>query len=317
MRSASLVAPGRIEIKRVCTPQPGPGEVSIRLEGCGVCGSNLAPWEGRPWFTYPFEPGAPGHEGWGVVERLGEGVDTVKIGTRVAFIGSRSFAEFEVVPEKSVVSLPEELARKPFPGEALGCAFNVIKRCDIKPGQRVAVVGVGFLGAVLCALCAQKGASVIAISRRGFALELAKYYGAADTLPFEDKELLVQKVMERTAGRGCERVIEAVGNQEALDLATEITQERGRLIIAGYHQDGMRQVNMQLWNWRGLDVINAHERDPRIYVQGIRDAAAAVATGQLDTDPLFTHTYPLEEIGRAFEAMQKRPAGFLKALVTL
>jgi len=54
-------------------------------------------------------------------------------------------------------------------------------------------------------------------------------------------------------------VIEAAGQQWPLDLATELTRERGRLIIAGYHQDGPRQINMQLWNWRGLDVINAHE----------------------------------------------------------
>ena len=53
-------------------------------------------------------------------------------------------------------------------------------------------------------------------------------------------------------------------------------------MIAGYHQDGPRQVNMQLWNWRGLDVINAHERDPAVYVQGIREAVEAVAAGRLD-----------------------------------
>jgi hypothetical protein len=56
----------------------------------------------------------------------------------------------------------------------------------------------------------------------------------------------------------------------AADLAGELCAERGRLVIAGYHQDGMRQVNVQLWNWRGIDVINAHERDPQAYVDGMR-----------------------------------------------
>jgi threonine dehydrogenase-like Zn-dependent dehydrogenase len=112
-------------------------------------------------------------------------------------------------------------------------------------------------------------------------------------------------------------VIEAVGKQWPLDLAAELTRERGRLIIAGYHQDGPRQVNMQLWNWRGLDVINAHERDQAVYIQGIRDAVDAVASGRLDPDPLYTHTYPLDRLGEALDATRDRPDGFLKALVTL
>jgi threonine dehydrogenase-like Zn-dependent dehydrogenase len=73
---------------------------------------------------------------------------------------------------------------------------------------------------------------------------------------------------------------------------------------------------MWLWNWRGLDVINAHERDPRIYVQGIRDAVEAVASGRLDPRPLYTNSYPLDQLGEALNATRDRPDGFLKALVT-
>src|SRR6185369_17576014 len=102
-----------------------------------------------------------------------------------------------------------------------------------------------------------------------------------------DKQQAVQSVAELTQGRGCECVIEAAGKQESLDLASEITSERGRLVIAGYHQDGPRQVNMQLWNWRGLDVINAHERDPKNYVRGIRSAVEAIASGVLNPSRLY------------------------------
>ncbi|HWI41462.1 MAG TPA: L-iditol 2-dehydrogenase, partial [Verrucomicrobiae bacterium] len=93
--------------------------------------------------------------------------------------------------------------------------------------------------------------------------------------------------------------------------------ERGRLIIAGYHQDGPRSVNMQLWNWRGLDVINAHERDPRVYVEGIRLAVEEVASGRLDIAPLCTHSFPLGELGAAYRAMMERPDGFLKAMIMI
>jgi len=112
-------------------------------------------------------------------------------------------------------------------------------------------------------------------------------------------------------------VIEATGKQWPLDLAAELTRERGRLVIAGYHQDGPRQVNMQLWNWRGLDVINAHERDPQVYVAGIREAIAAVCDGALDPLPLYTHTLPLERLTEGLTLTAERPDGFIKALVLM
>jgi threonine dehydrogenase-like Zn-dependent dehydrogenase len=73
---------------------------------------------------------------------------------------------------------------------------------------------------------------------------------------------------------------------------------------------------MQLWNWRGLDVVNAHERDPQVYVDGIRAAVDAVLHGRLDPSFLYTHTYPLERLDEALAATRDRPDGFFKALVT-
>ena len=102
-----------------------------------------------------------------------------------------------------------------------------------------------------------------------------------------------------------------------MDLAAELTRERGRLVIAGYHQDAPRQINMQLWNWRGLDVVNAHERDPQVYLDGMRAAVDLVASGQLDPRPLYTHVVSLEQLGQAFTLMRARPDGFFKALVTM
>lgn len=64
MRSAVIRRAGRVEMVDVALPEPGPREIRVALEGCGVCGSDLPVWEGRSWFAYPREPGAPGHEGW-------------------------------------------------------------------------------------------------------------------------------------------------------------------------------------------------------------------------------------------------------------
>jgi threonine dehydrogenase-like Zn-dependent dehydrogenase len=110
--------------------------------------------------------------------------------------------------------------------------------------------------------------------------------------------------------------VEATGAQAGIDLATEISAERGRLVIAGYHQDGLRTVNLQVWNWRGLDVINAHERDPRVYVEGMREAARLVEHGELDPAPLYTHRFALRELPAAFRHLGERPDRFLKALAT-
>jgi NADPH:quinone reductase len=313
MRAAVITAPGVTELASLPTPDPGPGEVLVELEGCGVCGSDLPVWEGRQWFDYPREPGAPGHEGWGRIAAAGDGVRAPPLGTRVAAICFRSDAEYDVAAADAVVALPRALDGVPFPGEALGCAMNVARRCELAPGQTVAVVGVGFLGALLVQLAARAGARVIALSRRPYALEVARAMGAEHAIGAGDGAL--EAVQELTAGRLCDRVLEVTGKQAPLDLASQLTRERGRLVIAGFHQDGPRQVDMTLWNWRGLDVINAHERDRAVYVRGVREAVAAVAEGRLDPSPLYTHEFALSDIGAAFETAVQRPDGFLKALV--
>ena len=312
MRAATIAGPRAITVEEVPRPEVAPDHVLVRIEGCGVCGSNLPVWEGREWFDYPLEPGAPGHEAWGVVEAVGDAVNDLRPGDRVALLSGRAFASFDVAPAAHVVRLPPELDGMPFPGEALGCAVNVVRRSDLSQGETVVVVGIGFLGAAITAFAASEGARVIAISRRPFSLEIARSMGAAETVALDED--VVSRVTELNDGELPGRVIEAVGLQEPLDLASRLTAVRGRLVIAGYHQEGPRSVDMQLWNWRGIDVVNAHERNPLFSVDGMRAAAEAVATGRVDPSPLYTHEFPLEGLGQAFEAMRDRPDGFLKAL---
>lgn len=317
MRAATVVAPGAVEVRRVPVPVPCAGQVRVRLEGCGVCASNIPPWEGREWFTYPFEPGQLGHEGWGRVDAVGEGVTGFAPGQRVALLSNHAYADYDVADAESVVPIPAELEGRPFPGEPLGCAMNIFRRSEVRAGQTVAIVGIGFLGALLTQLACQAGARVLAVARRQRALDLARSLGAAETVLMDDHWRVIDRVKALTDGTFCDVVIEATGKQWPLDLSAELTRERGRLVVAGYHQDGPRQVNMQLWNWRGLDVINAHERENRVYVEGIRVAAEAVRAGALDPAPLYTHRFPLEELGAALDMTRDRPDGFMKALALL
>jgi threonine dehydrogenase-like Zn-dependent dehydrogenase len=230
MRAVVLTGAGELKIDEVPLPQPGPGQVLIRLEGCGVCASNLTPWEGAEWMRFPTEPGALGHEGWGIVDVVGPGVTELKPGDRVAARSGKAYAEFDVADASQTVKLPDSLANLDLPLEPFGCAMNVFRRSDIGQGQTVAIVGIDFLGAILVALASNAGARVIAISRRQESLDLARLIGPIHPIPMDDHYEVIERVREITGGVFCDRVIEAVGKQEPLDLAAELTREGGRLI---------------------------------------------------------------------------------------
>ena len=105
--------------------------------------------------------------------------------------------------------------------------------------------------------------------------------------------------------------------QETLETASQLAAQEGRLVIAGYHQDGRREVDLGSWNWRGLDIVNAHERDRAALVDALREAVRLAAAGELDVERLVTHRFPLARLADAFEAARTRPPGFVKAVVEL
>ena len=245
---------------------------------------------------------------------MGEGVDDWHSGDVVALLSTRAYAEYDIARADALAKLPVKFASRDLPGEPLACAMNIWRRSDIRAGQTVAVVGVGFIGALLIQLATHAGARVIALSRRPFARDVARSCGAVEVVETSDVHAAIGAVNELSPG-GCARVIEAAGEQATLDIASGISAEGGRLVIAGYHQDGPRQVDMQQWNWRGLDVINAHERDPAVAARGLREAMDAVEHRRIDPFALITHRFALDRIGDAFQTLSSRPDGFLKAAV--
>ncbi|MBE7213403.1 MAG: alcohol dehydrogenase catalytic domain-containing protein, partial [Gluconacetobacter diazotrophicus] len=132
MRAAILTGPGTVSVVDVDRPEPGPSQVRLRLQGCGVCASNLSPWSGPDWMRFPTAPGDLGHEGWGIVDAVGKAVTAVTPGDRVAALSFRAYAEYDLAEQDAVVPLPEALADLPFPGEPLGCAMNILERADIR-----------------------------------------------------------------------------------------------------------------------------------------------------------------------------------------
>ncbi|MBN1237463.1 MAG: zinc-binding dehydrogenase [Gammaproteobacteria bacterium] len=306
MRAAVFLGNGEHAVAERDIDELGPNQVLLELEGCGICASNIPAWQGRPWFRYPLTAGAPGHEPWGRVRELGEAVRGLMIGQRVTGLSYRAYAECDVANADELVVIPQELDGMPFPGEAFACAMNVVDRAGIEADQDVAVVGAGFIGSVVIQIATAAGARVAAYSARPWSLEQARAQGAVAARPIQEAAA--------DAGRYA-RVVECTGVQQGLDAAADLVATGGRLVVAGYHQEGLRTVNMQQWNWKGIDVVNAHERAPARYVGGIRNALDAIRERRLDPWPLLSHRFGLHDIDRAFRLLAERPDGFTKAVL--
>lgn len=314
MKIAALVANKNFKIFDVAEPHPNKDEVSVKIEVCGVCSSELHVWLNE---TDIDEPKYLGHEASGVVQEVGSDVRDFAVGDRVVIYPylSGAYAESICVSEKYVLKLADSISFECALGEPLGCAMNATKRSRIQIGDTVAIIGLGFMGSLILQGAKLKGASqIIAVDLRDEALSLAKQLGADVTINGK-REDVVKTISDLTDGRGADVVIESTGFQQPLDLATEIVKIRGTLVIYGFHQGGKRSIDMRAWNWKGLDVVNAHERDPDVYMEGIRTGMRLLESGQIQMEPLVTHLFPLEQIDEAFEATYTKPAGFVKAVI--
>ena len=118
-------------------------------------------------------------------------------------------------------------------------------------------------------------------------------------------------------GFGADVVIEASGTQVALTLAGEIVKEHGILSIVGYHQGGLRSIDMDLWNWKGIEVVNAHERRADFQMDSMRRALKLLQARKIVMDPLITHRYSLDQVDQAFSDLEQKPKGFIKAVVVM
>jgi threonine dehydrogenase-like Zn-dependent dehydrogenase len=307
VRALSVREPREVRVVDAAAPEPAPGEVLVRIRACGVCGSDLNAWRGVAGIEYPLPVGAPGHETWGDVLRVGKDVDSLREGQRVTGLMWNGFAELGVARAEDLVVVPPAFGEMPVLGEPLACAANVLRRSGLEPGQCLAIVGFGYLAALLVQLLPRPKPRWVAISRRQDSRDLALQLGADAAYAFE--------AIPSAVWDSFPVVIEAAGVQQTLDFGTWLTAYGGRLVIAGYHADGPRTVNMQSWNWKGIDVINAHERRPEVYIRALRGAFERISSTALNLPSLHTHHFGLDEAAAAFSMAETRPAGFVKALV--
>jgi threonine dehydrogenase-like Zn-dependent dehydrogenase len=316
VRIAEVAGPGKSRVVDELVADPGLGEVLVEVRACGVCAGELP-----DWLKGPAGPRLRlGHEPAGIVRAVGPGVTSVRPNDRVTGRIEPAFAEFVVADERDIVLLPEGIPFDLALGEPLGCLVEAERRTGVKLGDRVAIIGLGFMGLGMLQLLKGRGTShLTAIDVRGGALDKALELGAdavhkPNAVP---SRLRLTAFAEWESEAGFDVVVEASGSQAGLTLAGELVRAHGVLSMVGYHQGAARSVDMEMWNWKAIDVVNAHVRRRSNLVEATRAGLALMAAGRFSFEPLVTHRFGLSQLDEAFEALRDKPEGFIKAVVEM
>ena len=300
-----VTAPATSQLRDVDVPTPARDQVVLQVLLNGLCASDLPAWSSGPGAGAPV---VLGHEPVGRVVEVGPGVDTVRVGDLVTGRVAESFAELVVAAAADLVVVPPGVPLEAAIGEPLGCVVEALRRTRPDVGDRVAVVGLGFMGLCLLQLLARSGAAeIVALDPRPDATDTALRHGASSSHHPGDLD-------DPRRHDAFDVVFEVTGAQAGLDLATRLVRPHGRLGIVGYHQ-GPRTVDVQAWNWKAIDVVNGHVRDQQRLTDSIRRGLAMVAAGRIDYGALITHRYRLEQIDQAYADLRDKPEGFIKAVV--
>ena len=337
MRAMVLSREG-LEMRSVTTPNPGPGEVLIRVANCAICQSDVH-WKRDHQATLGPEGHILGHEFAGEVVAIGSGVSNVSLGARVTARPLASCGHCvacrrglpRACPERSAVGLTRAGAfaefviaaaqvTYPIPGrvsfaaaalaEPLACAYNAVITSNVRPGDWVVVIGPGPLGLLATRLLKLQGAKVIVAGTRDDRLVAATHIGADLVCNVRGADL-GSLVKEQTDGLGADVAIEMVGTNEALAQAFAVTRLAGQVTLAGDPEPNARftLAPARLFNreQRLIASLGAGESIPRVL--------RLLDEKLVDPEALITHRFPLENAPLAFETVLNRQNHCLKALI--
>jgi threonine dehydrogenase-like Zn-dependent dehydrogenase len=229
-----------------------------------------------------------------------------------------AFSELAVAHADNLLKLPDGVAFEHALGEPLACLVNAQRRTPVELADRVAIVGLGFMGLGMLQLLKLRGPrEIVAIDPREEARAKAFELGATSVYHPDDvpPALTLTDWADWRGPRGVDVVVEASGVEAGLTLAGKMVRAHGILSILGFHQGGMRCVDVEMWNWKAIDVVNAHVRRQADLMQSMRIGLSLIATRQFSFAPLVSHRFGLDEIDQAFTQLLEKPAGFCKAVV--
>jgi len=338
MKAAVLHGIRDIRMEDVPDPIPGDGEVLINVKATGICGTDIHFFRGE--WSVPT-PLIPGHEFSGVIAEVGKGVSGIERGWHVVAepnitCGScyfcrlseknffclnlratgvdtnGAFAEFVKIPAPNIYRIPDKMEFETAAMiEPLACCVRGIDQAGIRLGDTVAVIGAGPIGLILMQLAKMNGArSVVVSDISADRLERAKSLGS-DHVVNTSVEDLTKAVGGLTGDVGVDVAIEAVGKPETISQAIGITRKGGRVNIFGVSpQDAVLDVKPFALYAKELTITTSY-RSPFTFQRSV-DLASS---GKVALKPLITHVLPLEKIARAFEIVERREAGVMKAMV--
>ena len=347
MRAAVLYGFNDVRVEERDVPAPGPDEALLRVNACGICGTDIKViTHGMP-NQPPFGDFIIGHEYAGTVVVLGETVDEFQAGDRVAveihkgcgrcrncilghytaclnygnmrkghrangLTADGGFAEYEVNHVNTLYKLPDNISfdESTTITTAGTCIYGIDMAGGYIPGDTVAVVGPGPIGLMSVQLCKALGAGkVILTGTRDERLELGKKLGA-DYIANVRRENPVDKVLELTDGIGADLVLEAAGGDTSLQEALEMTRKGGKISILAFYKGPITaDISIAVRNGINIYTVRGEGR------MSVGRALALMAQGKITGKPLITHTFPLEEINEAIKTFVERIGGAMKVVV--
>ncbi|HVW16657.1 MAG TPA: alcohol dehydrogenase catalytic domain-containing protein [Solirubrobacteraceae bacterium] len=317
MRAALLPAQGApLEIVERPTPEPGPGEARVRIEACGVCGSDLFLQKGG--FGPDKFPVIPGHEAAGVVDALGPGVDGPPVGEQVAIYyisntpnaprpnlgpGVRrmgvdvdgAFAEYVVRPVETLIPVAGRIdpATLAVLTDAVGTPYHALAKIGrVQPGETVAVLGIGGIGSNAVQVAAGLGADVVAISRSEEHRELARRLGARVAVTLEE-------AAEACGPLGPDVVVQCAASASMDEAAIALGGYGARIVLVATTVDAF-QARASDFVWRELSVMGSRG----FTADDIREVIDLYRAGRVRTDHLTARVRPLEEANEALEDLR-------------
>ena len=315
-------------------PELGVGQVLVKIAFSGICGKQLEEMSGRRGAD-PFLPHLLGHEGAGTVVSVGPGVRKVKAGDHVVLHwikgsgidatpasfrrnGSRvnagcvtTFSQYTVASENRVTPIPTDVPLDV--ASLLGCAVTtglgiVFNVANLKPGQSIAVFGVGGIGLnVIQGAALVNSWPIVVIDRYDHKLVQAVAFGATHTVNAANVAPHTF-LMDLTGGRGVDVAVDITGNTEIRQLAYNSTTPDGKTILAGVPPQQERMTIDSFPLHFGRRLVGVHGGDTRPDVD-IPHYLELYQRGKLKLEEQITHRYPLESINEAVEQVKRGKAG--------
>jgi L-iditol 2-dehydrogenase len=319
MRISQVVAPRTSEVIEASDPVPGDGQVLVEVVASGVCTSDLTPWRNGP-ASRDGQPIRLGHEIVGRVVACGRAARQWAPGELVTGLGGQGFASMAVLNAAHILPVPAGIEPAHALGEPVADLAEALWRTPAGPGARVAVVGLGFMGLGLLQLARDRAPGLLigvdpVPAARQRALELgADLVFAPDGIPAGYGGDIGSDQESRGRDRRPDIVLEATGVTSGLATAGTLVRPFGTLCIVGYHHTGDAMLDMRLW-YKAVTVVNGFCPDRTRLMRAMSDALDLIARRRFSYAPLVTHRFGLDQVDQAYELMDARADGFVKAVL--